>query len=192
VKMKKKHLKMMIATNPHLQKWFLENQFWLQTRPEVMLYISQNPQVLQQIKPGVPLDEGKLSKNAEAYVNQLIEQKKKKKEKPAKDVANLKPAKPKKKGILANLKSKFASFTNPAAVSKQAKIPAIKPPQFAHKPMSPLHARGNQILPKPKARKTMSLPKVKLSRKKVMESMSQTVEMLDVVSALLGKVGTMK
>jgi hypothetical protein len=191
---KKKQFKMLLASNPYLEKWFMENRFWLQTKPEVMLYIVHHPQVLSQFKPGQPIDQNRLWNQASMYVNQLTEQKQSKKLNKKKTETNetaLPQKKKKKSGLFSNIKSKFSQLTGSAVAPTSTTLPAIKRPQVRN-PFQKHTQHSLQKAQVTRQKRSFPLPKIKLSRRKVMDTMSQTVEMLDVVSALMGRMGNMK
>ena|GEM_PF-4671152 len=188
--MNKKEFKMQLATNPILYQWMMENRVWLKNKPEILFYLTQQPDGLRHFKPGQPIDNEKIMRNAHLFMSQMIQernQKKEKKKAPPKEKKE--PSGTKKKGLFDGLKNIFPQFAPPTALPTQMKFPTLKPPIR----LMPSSRQAGNALPAAKpAKPPLRLPKIKVSRRKMMDTLSQTTEMLDVVAALMGKLSNIK
>lgn len=187
--MKKKEFKMLIATNPVLYKWVKENALWLRAKPEVMMYLTQHPEAIKQFRAGQTIDNEKIHKNAQQFMNQLMQerQSKKKDKRQGREDMETPQKEKKKKGLFSGLR---AIFNKPQIAPASAQMPVLTPPGMR----SPGRKGGHSAvsMPKPVSKPAFRIPKLKISRTKLMSTLNQTTEMLDVVAALMGKAGNLK
>lgn len=198
--MNKKEFKMQLATNPVLSKWMMENMSWIKSKPEVMRYIVLHPNGMQHFRAGHPVDNETISRNAQRFMSQMMEERANRKRGKVKSNEKVKLQPPPKEGkkriggLFGNLKSMFPMFgslpTAPAAPA--AFPPTLRPPGMI--PYARPAGMTTQAAPKVKVKRKspLRLPKINISRAKLMDTMSQTTEMLDVISALIGKLGSLK
>ncbi|MBP1933434.1 hypothetical protein [Ammoniphilus resinae] len=188
--MKKKEFKMQLATNPILYQWVKENQMWLKNKPETLLYLMQHPDGLRYFKPGQSVDNEKIARNAHLFMSQMIQERNQKKEKKKAEPKEKKePSTTKKKGLFDGLKNMFPQFAPPAVLPTQMKFPTLKPPARF---MPGSRQAGNALPAAKPTKQQLRLPKIKVNRRKMMDTLSQTTEMLDVVAALMGKISNIK
>ncbi|HJV44554.1 MAG TPA: hypothetical protein VJ824_02380 [Bacillota bacterium] len=185
---------MQLATNPVLSQWIKENQSLLRSKPEIMMYIVRHPNGMGHFRPGQPVDHERLSRSAQQFTSQIQQDRRNRKSRKAKP--NLSTAKggdqgeraKERKGLFSGLKNMFPPLGGPLIPASPMKLPVLRPPgvPFART------AVNSSTTVKPKRKSPLRLPKINISRAKLMETMSQTTEMLDVISALMGKLGSMK
>ena len=195
--MRKKEFKMMVATNPALYQWLKENSLWIKSRPEIMMYLTQHPDAMKHFRSGQPIDNEKIFHNSKLFMNERMKERMERKNRRADQAKEKAPKeKGKKGGLLSNLKSMFNKA--PAVVPASTQLPVIQHPG---RPMNRISAgTPHSVQPNPtsnpKSKPTpplaFKIPKIKLNRKKLMSTLNQTTEMLDVVGALIGKVSNIK
>jgi len=185
---------MLVATNPALYQWLKENSLWIKSRPEIMMYLTQHPDGMKHFRSGQPIDNEKIFQNSKLFMNERMKERMERKNRSA-GKSKEKPTKEKSKkgGLLDNLKSMFNKAPAVVPTSSQ-QLPVIQHPG---RPIGRLPAGTTRpIQPQPKIKPVTPLafkiPKIKLNRKKLMNTLNQTTEMLDVVGALLGKVSNIK
>lgn len=188
--MRKKEFKMLVATNPVLNQWLKENSLWLKSKPEVMMYLTQHPAAIKHFRSGQAIDNEKIYRNSQLFMNEMIKEKRERKNNRNEEGKQKAPKeKSKKRGLFSNLKSIFSK--SPAVVPASSQLPLLQPPgmrPMGRMPVSP----SRPVQKKPTSKQVFKIPKVKLNRKKLMNTLNQTTEMLDVVGALIGKVSNMK
>lgn len=169
--LRKKQFRMLMASNPVFYDWMSKHAGWVKQKPEIMMYLAHHPNAIEQFKPGQPVDNDRIVRNAQAFMGQMMQ------ERMAKKGRNRSEKKPVKK---------VAAKENRSVLS----LPPLVPPGFR---MANKKPATNQALMSPinTIRKSLgTMPR--LSRRKIIDSMSQTVEMLDVITALMGKLGELK
>lgn len=180
---------MLVATNPVLYNWIKENAIWLKAKPEVIMYLTQHPEAIKQFRASQSIDNEKIFKNAQQFMNQVMaERQSKKKEKRQRKGETETPQKEKKKkGLFSGLR---ALFNKPVVAPASAQVPVLTPPGMR----SPGRKGVPSAVPSPKSvpKPAFKLPKFKISRSKLMSTLNQTTEMLDVVAALMGKASNLK
>lgn len=185
---------MLVATNPTLYQWLKENSLWLKSRPEVMLYLTQHPDAIKQFRAGQVIDNEKIYRNSQLFMNEMIKERKERKnrrhsERKAESKEKAPKEKGQKGGLIGNLLSMFNK--TPAVVPASTQLPVLQPPGM--RPMSRgLAQPPRPIQPTPVSKQGFKIPKIKVNRKKLMSTLNQTTEMLDVVGALIGKVSNIK
>lgn len=191
--MRKKEFRMLVATNPALLQWLRENSLWIKSRPEIMMYLTQHPEAMKHFRSHEHIDNEKIFHNSKLFMNEKLKERRERKG--SRKGGGMEGGSPKKKkiekkgGLLSNLKSMFNKV--PTAIPTNAKLPELaQPPRLGvHRlPPRPMPT----IKPKPVTPVSFKIPKIKLNRRKLMSTLNQTTEMLDVVGALLGKVSNMK
>lgn len=189
--MRKKEFKMLVATNPVLYQWLKENSLLIKSRPEIMMYLTQHPDGMKHFRKGQPIDNEKIFENSRLFVNERMKERMEKKNRHKGEAKEKQPKeKGKKGGLLSNLKSMFNK--PPAVVPASSQLPVIQHPG---KPVSRVPGAGGvprSVQPKPVTPLAFKIPKIKLNRKKLMSTLNQTTEMLDVVGALIGKVSNIR
>lgn len=188
--MKKKEFKMLVATNPVLYQWMKENAMWLKAKPEVMMYLTQHPEVIKQFRAGQSVDNEKIHKNAKQFMNQMMQERQSRKKDKKQGMGEKETAQKekKKKGLFSGLK---AMFNKPVVAPASAQLPVISPPGMRYPGRRGVHTAVSP-LPKPVPKPVFQFPKLKISRSKLMSTLNQTTEMLDVVAALMGKAENLK
>lgn len=188
--MKKKEFKLLVATNPVLYKWMKENALWLKAKPEVIMYLTQQPDAIKLFRAGQSIDNEKIFKQAQQFMNQVVEERqlKKKDKRQGKGAAETPKKEKTKKGLFSGLR---AMFNKPVvAAQASAQLPVLTPPGMRSPGRKGVHSAAP--LPKPVQKPAFRIPKLKISRSKLMSTLNQTTEMLDVVAALMGKAGNLK
>jgi hypothetical protein len=163
--LRRKQFRMLMASNPVLYDWMSKHAGWVKQKPEVMMYLAHHPNAIEHFKPGQPIDNERIARNAQAFMGQKLQER---------------MAKKGKKPVMKDNRQNRPVLSLPPLVPPGHRM-ANKKPAANQAIMSPIHS----------IRKSLgTFPRI--SRRKFIDSMSQTVEMLDVITALMGKLGELK